>query len=209
VSAPKISKKSANGLDTMYFDGTLRGYKYTSFTINTASHSFFFVGKSSTVTANTGYNYVIAFQDPAGGSPYIVYPYYNTGTGGMKGYITSFDSTPIDFQNSTLVDNAIANKLAISCAVIESGNQKIYKDGVAQSSNTQSLTSSTSPYLFLGNYPAASGYHFEGTLCEVIIFNATISNTNREKIEGYFAWKWGLVSSLPSTHPYKLFPPPP
>ena len=24
-----------------------------------------------------------------------------------------------------------------------------------------------------------------------------------EKAEGYLAWKWGLVSNLPSGHPYK------
>ena len=27
--------------------------------------------------------------------------------------------------------------------------------------------------------------------------------SNIEKAEGYLAWKWGLVSNLPSGHPYK------
>ena len=27
--------------------------------------------------------------------------------------------------------------------------------------------------------------------------------TTVEKIEGYLAWKWGLVDNLPSDHPYK------
>jgi hypothetical protein len=31
--------------------------------------------------------------------------------------------------------------------------------------------------------------------------------TDLEKGEGYLAWKWGLVSSLPSGHPYKNSPP--
>ena len=31
--------------------------------------------------------------------------------------------------------------------------------------------------------------------------------TDLEKAEGYLAWKWGLVSSLPSGHPYKNNPP--
>ena len=31
----------------------------------------------------------------------------------------------------------------------------------------------------------------------------------REEIEGYFAWKWNLVSLLPAAHPYKSAPPTP
>ena len=43
---------------------------------------------------------------------------------------------------------------------------------------------------------------------EVIIYNTSaISTTQRQSIEGYLAWKWGLTSSLPSTHPFKSVPP--
>ena len=31
----------------------------------------------------------------------------------------------------------------------------------------------------------------------------------RQKIEGYFSWKWNLVSLLPSNHPYKTAQPEP
>jgi hypothetical protein len=31
--------------------------------------------------------------------------------------------------------------------------------------------------------------------------------TDRQKLEEYLAWKWGLQGSLPPTHPYKNFPP--
>ena len=27
-------------------------------------------------------------------------------------------------------------------------------------------------------------------------------NSNRQIVEGYLAWKWGLQTSLPSDHPY-------
>ncbi len=40
------------------------------------------------------------------------------------------------------------------------------------------------------------------SLAEVILaFGA--SNETRERIEGYLAWKWGVVGKLPSNHPYK------
>jgi len=44
-------------------------------------------------------------------------------------------------------------------------------------------------------------------LFEVLMFNSTLSTTDRQKLEGYFAWKWGTVASLPAGHPFKNSPP--
>lgn len=46
----------------------------------------------------------------------------------------------------------------------------------------------------------------EGNVAEVII-SEDISDSKREKLEGYLAHKWGLSSSLNSSHPYKTFAP--
>jgi len=37
---------------------------------------------------------------------------------------------------------------------------------------------------------------------EVIYYQAVLTTTQRELIEGYLAWKWGLQASLPAGHPY-------
>jgi hypothetical protein len=42
---------------------------------------------------------------------------------------------------------------------------------------------------------------------EIVIFNSVLSTSQRQQVEGYLANKWGLRSSLPSTQPFKLFPP--
>ena len=42
---------------------------------------------------------------------------------------------------------------------------------------------------------------------EVIIFKTLLSEEERQRVEGYLAWKWGTVSSLDSSHPYKTAPP--
>jgi hypothetical protein len=34
-----------------------------------------------------------------------------------------------------------------------------------------------------------------------------VSDSKRQKIEGYMAWKWGIESQLPIGHPYKASPP--
>jgi hypothetical protein len=51
------------------------------------------------------------------------------------------------------------------------------------------------------------GYLFIGTICEVVIYNRTVLLTEREEVEGYLAWKWGLEAELPAEHPYELAPP--
>lgn len=42
----------------------------------------------------------------------------------------------------------------------------------------------------------------QGNICELLIFGTALSTTQRQQVEGYLAWKWGLQASLPSNHPY-------
>ena len=51
--------------------------------------------------------------------------------------------------------------------------------------------------------------YLNGTIYEVVVFSQMITAGQRQQVEGYLAWKWRLVASLPSGHPYKLFPPSP
>ena len=44
-------------------------------------------------------------------------------------------------------------------------------------------------------------------LCEIIAYNRALATTDRQMIEGYMAWKWGITNQLPIGHPYKEFPP--
>ena len=43
---------------------------------------------------------------------------------------------------------------------------------------------------------------FSGSVGEVIVYNAALTTTERQQIEGYLAIKWGLQGNLPSTHPF-------
>jgi hypothetical protein len=46
-------------------------------------------------------------------------------------------------------------------------------------------------------------YAMNGAIGEMIFVSSPLDIETRRKIEGYLAHKWGLVSSLPSYHPYK------
>ena len=55
----------------------------------------------------------------------------------------------------------------------------------------------------LGTSPVFTPATFwTGSLNEVIIYRSALSSTQRQQMEGHLAWKWGLNSSLPTTHPY-------
>jgi autotransporter-associated beta strand protein len=55
-------------------------------------------------------------------------------------------------------------------------------------------------YLELG---AGNGTSTAGYIGEVLIFTSLISDDERQKAEGYLAWKWGLEDDLEGSHPYK------
>ena len=42
----------------------------------------------------------------------------------------------------------------------------------------------------------------QGHACEVLLYNNALSPPQRQQVEGYLAWKWGINSNLPITHSY-------
>jgi hypothetical protein len=66
----------------------------------------------------------------------------------------------------------------------QSGNFNITSYGLGVNTNTN-------------DYFVWNGYY-----AEVLYFNVQLSEANRQKIEGYLAWKWGLQALLPGGHPH-------
>jgi hypothetical protein len=57
---------------------------------------------------------------------------------------------------------------------------------------------------FSGDY-AVSSMH--GRISEIVMSPVPWSTTNRQLLEGYLAWKWGLQGNLPANHPFRNSPP--
>jgi hypothetical protein len=66
----------------------------------------------------------------------------------------------------------------------QTGNFNITSYGLGVNTNT-------------GDYFVWNGYY-----AELLYFNVQLSEANRQKIEGYLAWKWGLQALLPGGHPH-------
>lgn len=83
-----------------------------------------------------------------------------------------------------------------------------FVDGSAMTTTNTTNTGSISNSNVLDVGAAAvAGNPLTGDIAEVLVGGATLTSSDREKLEGYLAWKWGLQDNLPSAHPYKTFPP--
>jgi hypothetical protein len=86
-------------------------------------------------------------------------------------------------------------------------------NGTSFAASTNAPPSLTNSATFLLGCTVSSGVtlteYWSGSIFEVILFNATLPQAQREQMEGYLAWKWGLQGNLPVNHPFKYFPPPP
>jgi hypothetical protein len=60
-----------------------------------------------------------------------------------------------------------------------------------------------------GGNPSGSNVSAQMNLSEFIISTAIWSLSDRQKVEGYLAHKWGLTANLPAGHPYKTVGPTP
>jgi hypothetical protein len=89
----------------------------------------------------------------------------------------------------------------------QSSTMGVYVNGsavqaVTTSNVTQSGTTAITAPLFINGQGGTSTNSVPVYLAELVVFNTGLSASNRQLIEGYLAWKWGLQASLPFNHPY-------
>jgi hypothetical protein len=71
---------------------------------------------------------------------------------------------------------------------------------------SRSALNATASQIYFGSAAGDSGYATID-IGEIIIYNSRLLTGQQAVIEGYLAWKWGLVADLPISHPYKYFKP--
>jgi hypothetical protein len=128
--------------------------------------------------------------------------------------LMTFEGPSAGAWNPGFTDTYPANTYRVMTMVCNraAGNTTVYTNGTLNTTKNftpDTTTNLTSGFqMLIGNYNAA-GWSLDGDICELIFYTTALSRDQRQKIEGYLAWKWGLQDSLPSTHPWVLFPPPP
>jgi hypothetical protein len=207
VNTPTLSATGTG----VTLNGTNSCFVANTVTVPKSSHCLIAVHTPTTVTAiNPGNTSLFRFEQGGG---YIVFPYMQTANLAKRGYISSFVSgtNTIDYNNSTLLENSSAGIPNLIVANISSSTQFAYKNGNQQSSTTATMTSGTSDFLAIGASRIVSsssfGEPYSGTISEILIYSNALTTPQRQQVEQYLTWKWGLpTANLPTCHPGKLLP---
>jgi len=151
-------------------------------------------------------------------SLFMVVNQVSTGTGNSELFYTNnnyryfdlFSNTnstgqlSINIGNDTQVSTGLDIRGSIALIdVIATTTADIYVNGTQTNNNISRGGLSLNGIL---NW-AISGGAFRGYVGEVITYPSGLSDSNRQQVEGYLAWKWGLQANLPNTQPYKNAPP--
>ena len=109
-----------------------------------------------------------------------------------------------------------ANTYGVVAVVADPANatladrSSIYVNGgtaITNNSSSGSASTSNPTYALHVGSQGNGNSQLLGGIAEVVICDAVLSSTDREKVEGYLAHKWGLESNLSSTHPYRYSAP--
>ena len=68
--------------------------------------------------------------------------------------------------------------------------------------NTSILIGAENSFTYFGGTRLNGYITGSASIGEILIYNGPISDAERQQVEGYLAWKWGVNSNLPTTHPY-------
>ena len=92
------------------------------------------------------------------------------------------------------------------CALYDGTTKSLFINSVG-TSNASVGTFNISNYQIGSSFTEEAILNYGGLIGEEIVYTTALSTADRQRVEGYLAWKWGLRASLPANHPYKIIPP--
>jgi hypothetical protein len=186
------NKQPALGSSSIVFDGTDDGFDFAKDITNSVVNVFEVYS-----TVDTGY--ITCFAQAGGpGWPYVA----QNASGNTT--INRLFGSPAYWTNGTAVSPTTRDDVY---TLFSTGSDVIVECIGGDMSDSVWTT-----YGF--NYGDNGGFlNFDGALKELIITTGTLSANDRQKFEGYLAWKWDggvagtLVNALPFDHEYKAAAP--
>jgi hypothetical protein len=99
-------------------------------------------------------------------------------------------------------DISVNEDVVCVVTVTTGGAISFYVNGAA--AGTDSITSTNDFWgAQVGAHTVSSGEPYQGPMYGLIVCESVLSTDDRQKAEGWLAWRYGFQSSLPTTHPYR------
>jgi len=196
----KISPYPINNLNTIRFNNS-SSLNIPTFIGNTYNVTLFCVINGNVPLNNPSGGYYIIYPDMGQHNVFIYYKnsnYYlgydlNIGPGEINYLIGNTNETT--FQVPTL----IAIEFGGNSTTLPNG---LWINGVNHPivlKNTGGLTIKSYNNLKIGSTRSDS---LSYDLAELVMYTTSLTQSDRQNIEGYLSWKWGLQNNLPNNHPF-------
>ena len=203
-TAGKQPTRVLSGLNSktiLRFSGSDNGSIMTTSWNLSDSHSIFLVAKKSTQTSDASSAIRTLVMSTSSGGRLLA------GIGTLRAGIGAPFTNSVDFimndTRITAIENSwLDNVVRLLNYTYNGTTMNAWFDG---STFSTPLTASFSTFgaINIGGIDDFTIRRFAGDLAETIIVSSVTSTTDRQLIEGYLAWKWGLQANLPNDHPYK------
>jgi hypothetical protein len=184
----------AYGLGTVTFPSSAIMTSALSTTVTTSSSVFVIVQVTamtpfSNGTADGGWDYIFACPSLNGGDCSMR---INTASGELWGSAPTTGSVADLGNNAYFVNGTNATTTTMPPSA--------YTSLALVEASALSLTGSTAFTLS----SAVDLRYLVGNICEVVVYTAALTTTQRQLVEGMLAIKWGLQPLLPASHPYSV-----
>lgn len=192
VASGKVAGTYSTAYKAVNFATSSTGYA-TTYSANPTTETMFVVFNNPSPSGNN--NMVIGGQQGArslGGG------FSGNGGTGVVGVLNNevawLAATPAGSYTS-------GTTVLVTCQFTTTSNTIALNGGTFSTGGSPNFYSGTTTYL--GVDTTTTTYYYIGYEMEVLFYNSVLSTANQQLIEGYLAWKWGLQTSLPSSHPYR------
>ena len=195
-----VSPTYSSSAGAVLFNGT-SSYLQTSISAVPTVETVFAVFRTTILPTQTDAGVVIFGSTASGGRGFLV---VTNVTSGSTAYQLRYDAYAVGNIALTPYGGIVYNTLTLVTAQYTGGQGAGSVNG-ANLGAFQSLSFSGAGTTRIG--AVSGGGFFNGTINEILIYNTALTAAKRQAVEGYLAWKWGLQTNLPTTHPFYKFAP--
>jgi len=177
------------------------------------ANDYFLVANNFTTTTYPSITYFIVIN-PAASQPNGTYAgILSTDTAGAYGRTLGFGSGSWQqeyYSNFTNITPYTSNVWSfVSLGFVGTSSATLHLNGVAYAATASGTGTNTTGFK-IGSYNDTGGYgtyNANFDCAEILVYGTSLTTAQRQQVEGYLAWKWGLQARLPSTHPFAKFRP--
>ena len=211
VKGPAYTTSAMNGWSVLQFADSSFA-RTAGLAMGNITDNFTVIGVFN-VTANNGWDNWIKWGNGGAGDPDVFVVSGGRAGGPAQGMEFIYDGGEGETTDAAVTGQPAFLFIGALDQVPTPNLFSVWKDGVSQGSRNPTAAYRTTPSASLSQFRIgiadSDGRNPNGDIAELLILNTGVGNlsqTDREKIEGYLANKWwgaGDANPLPSDHPYK------